>query len=170
MATKAKKAAPAKKEAKAKPVTLITGADAINAAIKSIAVRGKKIDEDVQRTALSCLVHADKHGDVTLAQKLVEAVPASMRKNALRTWFIEFGKFRWDATKKALAYDKKATTQLDAAMATPFTTFKGSEGGNAQPFDLNKAIVQLIARAEKATVKGDKVPTKKLAILRELAA
>lgn len=74
---------------------IIESAKAIDTAIASIAKRGKTLQADIHVAAVSCLVHADKHGDITLAVKLVEAVPSLARKNALRDWFIAHGKFSY---------------------------------------------------------------------------
>mgnify|MGYP000654553662 CR=1 FL=1 len=51
---------------------LLTGASAINTAITSISKRGKSLEKDIHVAAVSCLIHADKHGDITLAEKLVQ--------------------------------------------------------------------------------------------------
>lgn len=153
-----------------KPVAfkMLDGAKAIDTAIKSIASRGKTLEKDIHQAAVSCLVHADKHGDITLASKLVDAVPSLARKNALRDWFIAHGKFSWSMEAKAFTFNKQAVTQLEAAIATPFWEFKTE--AEYKPFNMEAAVLQLVKRAESAIEKGEKVPTEKLAQLRKLAA
>lgn len=145
---------------------MLDGAKAIDTAIKSINTRGKSLQRDIHVAAVSCLNHADKHGDVTLAQKLVDAVPTLARKNALRDWFIAHGKFSYDATEKVLTFNKKATTQLEQAIAVPFWEFK--QEAAYVPFDIQAAILTLVKRAEKAINNGDNVDKKTLATLQSL--
>lgn len=147
---------------------MLDGAKAIDTAIKSIATRGKTLERDIHIAAVSCLNHADLHGDITLAQKLVEAVPSLARKNALKDWFLAHGKFSYDMENKALTYNKKGVTLLQEAIETPFWVFKPE--AEYKPFDINAAVAQLVQRAEKAVEKGEKVPTDKLEALRKLAA
>lgn len=157
------------KKEKAKPAfAILDGAKAIEKAIVSIASRGKTLERDIHKAAVSCLNHADLHGDITLANKLVEAVPTMSRKNALRDWFMAFGKFGYDAQNKALSYAKGGVTLLDDAIETPFWAFKPE--AEYVPFDITKAVTQLIQRAEKAVERGDKVPAAKLDQLRKIAA
>lgn len=144
----------------------IEGATAIAKAITSISTRGKSLDKDVHIAAVSCLIHADKHGDVTLATKLVAALPNSSRKNALRDWFLAFGKFTWDTENKQFAYNKAATTLTNEAIAMPFWEFKPEP--EYKPFDINAAIQQVISRATKAQEKGETVPKETLAKLQTL--
>lgn len=167
--TKATKAIKQTKAPQAKNTfKVLNGAEAIGAAIKSISTRGKTLERDIHVAAVSCLAHADKHGDITLAQKLVDAIPTLARKNALRDWFLAHGKFSYDMQNKALTFDKKAKTQLEASIATPFWEFKPE--AEYKPFNMEAAIVSLVKRAEKAIENGDDVPVDRLEALRQLAA
>lgn len=147
---------------------LLDGAKAIDTAIKSIQTRGKSLEKDIHVAAVSVLVHADKHGDITLAQKLVDAVPTMARKNALRDWLLAHGKFSYDAQNKTLTYNKGAVTLVEEAIAMPFWEFKPEAEYVA--FDINAAIAQLVKRAESAIAKGEVVPTAKLEQIRKLVA
>ncbi|AGW43585.1 hypothetical protein JG068_03 [Burkholderia phage JG068] len=78
-----------------KAPVLMTKAAEMEKAIASIANRGKKLDADIHQAACSTLAHAINHGDVTLAQKLVAAMPKSARTKALAAWFVDFGPADW---------------------------------------------------------------------------
>ena len=69
---------------------LLTGAQAINKAIKSIATRGKKLDQDIHCTAVSVLDHVRQHGDTTVCVSLIDAMPRSGRRKALIHWVNSF--------------------------------------------------------------------------------
>lgn len=147
---------------------MLEGAKAIDTAIKSISRRGKTLERDIHVAAVSSLNHAELHGDITLAQKLVDAIPTMARKNALKDWFLAHGKFSYDMANKALTYNKNGVTLLQEAIETPFWVFKPE--AEYKPFDINTAVAQLVHRAEKAVEKGEKVPTQKLEALRKLVA
>jgi hypothetical protein len=55
--------------------------------IGSIGRASAKLTKDVQSTATACAIHALEHGDVTLADQLVDALGKGMRKTSLRAWF-----------------------------------------------------------------------------------
>lgn len=73
-------------------MTKYMSAAEINKAIASIHTRGKKLDADIQTAGLSILNHANEHGDSTLADKLVLALPKGSRKLALTEWLLEIGR------------------------------------------------------------------------------
>lgn len=147
-------------------LALLIGAATIGKAIASIATRGKKFEKDVHIAACSVLNHVELHGDITLANKLIEAVPTLARKNALRDWFIAFGKLGYDAKNKTMTYDKNKVTLQDDANDTPFWEFKPE--AEYVPFDLTAAIQNVLKRAQKAAEHGDKLDTEKLKALSAL--
>lgn len=117
--------------------------------IDSIATRGKKLDKDIHQAAVSSLVHAAQHGDITVAVRLTEALPKSGRKNALIAWLTSFGPFALGEGNK-LVYKKLEDGQLNvqAASAEPFWEFAPEPA--YVPFDLKAQIEKLIGKAEKA--------------------
>lgn len=147
---------------------MLEGATNITSAITAIATQGKRLENSIHSVAVSCLHHADLHGDITLAEKLVHAVPSMARKNALRDWFLAHGKFNYDMKNKTFTYKKGVETLLDAAIATPFWMFKPE--ADYKPFDLQASVLHLVARAEKAIEKGEDVPFEQLDVLRALVA
>ena len=123
---------------------------AINVQITSIANRGKAWQEDVQICALNIISHLDKHGDITLVNRLIAVMPAGSRVNALRTWFesvsikVEFNEDTKEFTfvKKMLGSDMTLAADVKWYDCMPEPAFK--------PLDLNKMIQNLIKKATKA--------------------
>src|SRR5690606_28981785 len=75
-------------------------------AIVSIASRGATPDGDIHTAGVAVLYHAAEHGDATLADKLVHAMPKGGRKLALVEWMLAFGmlsKLDPKADKEAIA-------------------------------------------------------------------
>ena len=136
----------------------------INKAIASIATSGKKLDADIQAAGLSIIHHADAHGDSTLADKLVQALPRGSRKLALVEWMLAFAKLRLldkanpdDASRIAagsfFAYDKTKRTDLESAAQKPWYDFK-PEAPVLTAFDAQAAVQGVLAKLTKAVAGG----------------
>ena len=136
-ATVTGKAKPATTPTKARFV-LIESEAKINAVIATISKNGQKLDTLVHQAAVSCLKHIDMHHNVTVMTKLVDALPASARKNALRDWALAFGKLGWDEDAECFTYAKDKATMLEEAMITPYWKYKPE--AKYVPFDINKAL------------------------------
>ena len=136
----------------------------INKAIASIASRGKKLDADIQTAGLSILNHVQEHGDSTLADKLVLALPKGSRKLALTEWLLAFGKLRIldktnvdDAARigagAIFAYDKTKSTDIESATAKSWYDFK-PEPDVLTAFDAQRAVQAVLASLAKAHAGG----------------
>lgn len=68
------------------------------------------------KLAASCIAHAVKHGDSTLADRLVEACGETVRKNALRSWLMANGPFSWDKEAKRFVKSEKKHDKLAAEL------------------------------------------------------
>jgi len=147
---------------------LLTGASAISTAITSIANRGKKFDTDLHIVAVSTLSHAIQHGDITLANKLIAALPKSQRTYALRDWYINFGPFAYDSATKQMTHVKGSNkTLVQAAYDKPFWEF--TKEATYVPYTdakLDKAIINLL---KSATAEGSKVSKERIEQLKAIA-
>jgi hypothetical protein len=144
----------------------------------------QQVNEYVHETAVMILEHAAQHNDCEMAQHLVMAMPASIRREALITWFAEFSPIvvkndsdwtakAWKATdKKYVEYD------LEAAKAFPFYKIaeRDKEAKQHVPMNLS-ALLKLIESTTKklekeldgATVEDDVRPSAEL-VLAQLKA
>ncbi len=95
-------------------------------------------------------------------------MPNLARKNALRDWFITFGKMSYDKETQVMVFKKTGKTNETEATQNPFWLFKPE--AEYVPFDLIEATIKLIklaeAKANKAN-KQDKIPANVLANLRK---
>ena len=150
---------------------IITSKAAIVTAIESIRTRGKKLDNDIWIAAVSVTAHADAHGDVTLANTLVDAMPKGSRVNALLAYLECFGKFSYDDEKKELCFDKSKKTDLEGAQVASWVEFKPEPAYKG--LDLNVAILDLIKKAVERSKDGvdgvDNVDAAQLAKLQTIA-
>ena len=131
---------------------LITGSASITKAVESIARRGKSLDNDIHRAAVSLIAHVRDHGDTTLVVSLIKAMPRGSRVKGLVEWFNEFSPMTIEVTKAGVAVelDKKRTSadsKIDEAIETPWYAFK-KETAKAEV-----TLESLIEKFEKAIVK-----------------
>lgn len=147
---------------------LYTEAKQIELAIKSIQARGSKLAKDIHITAVSCLAHIEKHGDITLLNRLIMALPSGWRSNAVKAWAEEFGKVNYDNKSKAFVYDKAKKSNIEGAISISPEEFKPEP--EYKPMDLLAEIAKLIKKAEeRVNSENDNVPAELLSKLREVA-
>lgn len=145
---------------------IITDTSALNKAIASIKTRGTKLQADMHTAAVSCLDHADKHGNVTPMRNLIDALPNMTRRNALKAWAEQFGKFRYNEETKAMDYAKDKVTTLDAAIAEPFYEFQPEP--EYKPLNMAAEIGKLMTRIANAQKHGETVNPDTIAVLQAL--
>ncbi len=134
---------------------LITDKTALLAAFKSINTRGKKLDDDIWVAAVSAMAHHAKHGDVTIINQLVEAMPKGSRVNALRDFILAHGKVGFDEDNQIFTHDKTGTFDLEGAQEKSWTEYKPDPA--YKPVDA-LALVKALAKKISADRKeGDKV-------------
>lgn len=138
---------------------LIQGTDAIRKEIGLIQTAGKKLDGRIQVAGLSILAHIDAHGDITLANNLLAAMPNGSRRKALVEWMLAHGKLAKNedkATNKEVffVYDKSRTTQLDLAIESPWYEFAKSSDDVQKAWDAQAAVKAMLARFDGAKAKG----------------
>lgn len=137
---------------------LLNGKEAIEAAITSIQTNGKKLDLDIHVAGVSCLNHINEHGDVTLLNRLVAAMPKGSRVNALRAWAEDFGRVSYNTDTNVFDFDKKSKpTDLVKAAETSWTEYKPES--KYVPMDFRAKLTVLLNEAVKRSAldKGDKI-------------
>tara|TARA_R110002111_G_scaffold123047_1_gene186887 strand:- start:170 stop:646 length:477 start_codon:yes stop_codon:yes gene_type:complete len=148
---------------------LITSKDAIIKAIASISGRGAKLDKDIWVAAVSAMAHHNEHGDVTIINDLVNAMPKGGRVNALRDYILAHGKVKFDNQVKAFVHDKEGSFDSLGAMEVSWVEFKPEP--EYKPLDALKLVTALAKRisASDAT-KGDVCTFDQAAAILGLAA
>ena len=133
----------------------------IEKAIVSVATRGKNLDRDIQLAGLSILNHVQEHGEVSLAVKLLNALPKGSRRTALVQWFLMFGKISVNTDKATskdfpLLFRKDGKTDLVGATETPWFDCK-PEANIADVFNFQKSFDTLLNRLKHAAASGQKI-------------
>lgn len=143
---------------------LFTDNAALAKAIKSIAVRGQKLDHDIHVAGVSCLAHIAEHSNTTLLNDLVNALPKGARKHAFVEWALAYGTVSLldkalDGDKDKIAkgqlfkLDRSKSFDQEQAIANAWWNFK-PEADLLTAFDVHKAVAQLVKRVTKATKDG----------------
>jgi hypothetical protein len=147
----------------------------IIAAIADVQVTGKRLDDMIHVAAASVVNHLEEHGDITLAQSLVDAMPVGSRVNALIAYFEKVGKVNYDIATKKLEFAKFKVTNMDLAIAKSWTDYKPEAPYSG--FDLKATLSAMITKAMEAQSETDPAKIEKIKVnagdlikLQELAA
>lgn len=148
---------------------LIVGASNISKEIGLIKNAGAKLDERIQTAGLSVISHAHQHGDISVVNQLFLALPKGARGKALAEWLLAFGNVQKNMDKASaklapFSYAKDRTAKggeelakvMTAAADTPWYKF-APEPKVVDMFDFGAALKSLMARAEAAEAKGQKI-------------
>ena len=126
-----------------KPAKVLTVDDHIKAAIKS-ATTSRAL---IQTAAVETLRHAEKHGDYSKADALVNGLPASVRKDSLVAWFGKFGGLSISDNGfmgwKGAEYVRE---NFQAAKDTPWDSVKKAPDP-WKGFDLKAELSRVLAKA-----------------------
>ena len=152
----------------AKTKTLVVGSTALilmsAAAIKkqqdTIAKLGTDMLELIRENSIQCLAHFKKHGDITLAERLLASVPRGMVVAGLAKWFADFAPVKFDQSGKATVTGKPSETKLEAAAEKDWTadaSVRDRATRPIEPFNISfvkKRIMSLKSQYEKALKDG----------------
>ena len=132
----------------------------LDAAIKSVATRGQKLDLDIQKIGISALHHLETNGDIGAVNRLYLALGKGHRKGALVQWLLAYGKcvanVAEDKKDKPFVYAKDRVTNLEEAVANPWYDFK-QEVSPDMEFDVQAALIAIIKRATNKNVSDPKL-------------
>ncbi|NRA42962.1 MAG: hypothetical protein HRU21_11745 [Pseudomonadales bacterium] len=146
---------------------LLTNITHIETAISSIATRGARLERDIWVAAVSAMAHHAKHGDVTIVNKLVAAMPKGSRVNALRDFITCHGKVTFDEENQVFVHDKEGNFDLEGATAKSWTEFKPEP--KYQPVDAAKLIAALAKKLNADRKEGDKVTKAQVQAVNKMA-
>lgn len=125
--------------------------------ISNIAKAAQRVTEAVQEVAVACAVHAVRHGDTTLADRLVEAIGKGMRRNSLRAWFEVNSPMYLPKGKTEFAFDQKRAAEMrelsDEDLVEMLSSIKWEEAKPEEKvvsvLDVGEAFDRFIKRIEK---------------------
>lgn len=123
--------------------------------IKKAAVR---LTAAVQKTAVQCAIHAVRHGDVTLADELVEAIGKGLRRASLRAWFETQTCMYIPKSKDKFAYDSERAKALRAQTDVELTKlFMAVAWEEAKPEEKVVSVIDVAESFDKFMARLDKM-------------
>lgn len=140
----------------------------IEAAIIAAKSQGESYQRELHKIACSVLARVGKNNDVRIVNAFIDSVVDSVRVNALRNWFENYGALKFDLESKLMVYDKSKKTRLGEAMGNAFWAFKAEEA--YVPMDVIKAVASLIKRLQKDSVETKRDHSKQIKALELLTA
>lgn len=133
---------------------IIKDAKKLGTAIKSIGTRGKQLDTDIHNAGVSCLYHAEQHGDVTLLTRLVEAMPKSGRAKALVAWAEHFGLVTFNKEEKRFKVTKPKNKQWDLEGANDVPFWEFTEEKEVGDLTIDALVKMVVNKVQKASDNG----------------
>lgn len=144
--------------------------------IGSIGKRANALRLEIQDVAVDCAIHAVEHGDVTLADQLVDALTKAMRRASLRAWFEKNTPMYLPKGKDKFAFDAERAKAMrevgEAALREQLAALPWEEAKPEEPvvsvFDVEAAFDKFMKRVE-SQVKDANITVKNRALLEQLA-
>jgi hypothetical protein len=120
----------------------------LNKKIASIGRAGERLRKDIQSVAVQAIGYSIEHGDVTIGQRLYDALGTSMRRQALVTFFEKNGQFCWSSVEKKFVFFKVEGIKFDEKMlmATPWNEAKKET--IVSELDVADLVARLIKKVE----------------------
>jgi hypothetical protein len=134
--------------------------------IGSIGKAGAKLTKDIQLAAVNAVGYSIEYGDITIAQRLYDALGTGIRRQSLVSFFEKYGQLCWSSTEKKFVFHKLEGIDFDekALMATPWNDAKKEI--IISEIDAADMVAKLIKRIESGIEK--KVSVKNSALLDDL--
>jgi len=107
---------------------------------------GIKQDNMIHVTAVGCLNHIEEHGDISLLNNLLDALPRSGRLQGFVIWCVDHGKVDYVSQTNKFTYNKAKKTKTEGIL--PFWLYT-KEVKPISPMDLDKRILSLLQAVEK---------------------
>ena len=132
----------------------------INRKIGEIRKSGKALQGKIVEVEIAAMQHLEQHKDSGALSRLVLAVPASMRREALKVHITDHVPVTWDDEKQVFKSKKKGNFNITGAEAVPFYEYTKE---SAQKINLDKLLVPLALieaaqkRVEKAIEEGEEL-------------
>jgi hypothetical protein len=125
----------------------------INRKIGEIRKSGKALQGKIVEVEIAAMQHLEQHKDSGALSRLVLAVPASMRREALKVHIMDHVPVTWDDEKQVFKNRKKGTWNIPGAEQVPFFEYTKE---SVQKVNLDKLLVvlPLIAAAQKRVHKA----------------
>lgn len=132
---------------------------------KRIATVGKRVSlltKEVQVLAVNAVGYSILHGDITIGQRLYEALGTAMRRQSLVSFFEKHGQFVWSSSEKKFVFNKREGIQFDPDMLMGMPWDEAKAEKIVSDIDVEDMVKRMIKRIENAINSGVEVKNKDL--------
>lgn len=122
----------------------------LNTKINAIKKSASELQSEIQLAAVNAVGYSILHGDITIGQKLFDALPSGVRRASLVAFFEKHGNFAYLKEEKRFAHYKNDERSFDevALLATPWASAKKEV--IVSEYDLDDMFTKFMNRIEKA--------------------
>lgn len=123
---------------------------------KSVAGRGKSLNRDIQKLAVTAIGYANVHGDVTIAQEIYSNLSTNkaLRLNSFVAYLEKYGKLEYSKQDKNFIHRRRDDVETDPmelfitlAESPWYEAIKAPEP--VSQYDLSAKIAALVKQCEK---------------------
>lgn len=118
--------------------------------INAIKKSASELQSEIQLAAVNAVGYSIEHGDITIGQKLFDALPNGVRRASLVAFFEKHGNFAYLKEEKRFAHYKNDERAFDevALLATPWASAKKEV--IVSEYDLDDMFNKFMKRMETA--------------------
>lgn len=124
---------------------------AINEAIEKAIFSGTQNQNELQRVALSILVHLDTHKDIRILRHFMQTMPKSLRRDSMAAYFHQYAAVSID-DKGVFHYNKERKCNIKDALQMPW--YKAKRETEYKPFNVTEQFEHFIDKCYNRLKKG----------------
>jgi len=133
--------------------------------VKRIGLIGKasaRLTRDIQEAAVNAIGYSIVHGDITIGQRLYEALGTAMRRQSLVSFFEKHGQFCWSSNEKKFVFYRVEGIQFDYDQLMGMPWDEAKKEAIVSDLDVEDMVKRMIKKIENAIEKGVEVKHKDL--------
>ena len=140
----------------------LLGTSELNKKIAGIGKASAKLTNDIQVAAVNAIGYSILHGDITIGQRLYDALGTAMRRQSLVTYFEKYGQFVWLSSEKKFGFFKREGIEFNPELLMGLPWDEAKKEVIVSELDVEDMVKKLIKRVESAIEKGAEVKHKDL--------
>ena len=127
----------------------------LNTKINAIKKSASELQSEIQLAAVNAVGYSILHGDITIGQKLFDALPSGVRRASLVAFFEKHGNFAFIKDEKRFAHYKNDERQFDEVALLGISWASAKKEVITSEYDLDDMFTKFMNRIEKAFKEHD---------------
>jgi hypothetical protein len=134
----------------------------LNKKIAGIGKASAKLTRDIQVAAVNAIGYSIEYGDITIGQRLFDALGSSMRRQALVSYFEKNGQFCWSSSEKKFVFFKVEGIKFNPDLLMTMPWDEAKKEAIVSEIDVEDMVKKMIKKIENSIEKGIEVKHKDL--------